>query len=95
MCSPTDSRCAVGKNVDIVVDPAGGDRFTGPLRTLREHGRSLVIGFTAGSIPTVAVNRPLLKQHLRHWRRLGCPRRFSFWLGHIAGEMGRDGAAFA
>ncbi|MDO5629093.1 MAG: NADPH:quinone oxidoreductase family protein [Mobilicoccus sp.] len=51
---------AVGKRVDVVVDPVGGDRFTDSLRTLREDGRLLVIGFTAGSIPEVKVNRLLL-----------------------------------
>ncbi|WP_346008280.1 NADPH:quinone oxidoreductase family protein [Janibacter terrae] len=52
---------AVGKgSVDIVVDPVGGDRFTDSLRALREHGRLLVIGFTAGGIPEVKVNRLLL-----------------------------------
>ncbi|MCT1435248.1 NADPH:quinone oxidoreductase family protein [Dietzia maris] len=52
---------AVGKaSVDVVVDPVGGDRFTDSLRSLREHGRLLVIGFTAGSIPEVKVNRLLL-----------------------------------
>lgn len=52
---------AVGKaSVDVVVDPVGGDRFTDSLRCLREHGRLLVIGFTAGSIPEVKVNRLLL-----------------------------------
>ncbi|MGO1167213.1 MAG: NADPH:quinone oxidoreductase family protein [Janibacter sp.] len=52
---------AVGKaSVDIVVDPVGGDRFTDSLRSLREHGRLLVIGFTAGEIPQVKVNRLLL-----------------------------------
>lgn len=52
---------AIGKaSVDIVVDPVGGNRFTDSLRSLREHGRLLVIGFTAGSIPEVKVNRLLL-----------------------------------
>lgn len=46
--------------VDIVVDPVGGDRFTDSLRCLRPEGRLLVIGFTAGEIPTVKVNRLLL-----------------------------------
>lgn len=46
--------------VDIVVDPVGGDRFTDSLRCLREQGRLLVIGFTAGQIPEVKVNRLLL-----------------------------------
>jgi NADPH2:quinone reductase len=46
--------------VDIVVDPVGGDRFTDSLRCLKDDGRLLVIGFTAGEIPTVQVNRLLL-----------------------------------
>lgn len=46
--------------VDVVVDPVGGDRFTDSLRSLREDGRLLVIGFTAGEIPEVKVNRLLL-----------------------------------
>ncbi|MGI8882486.1 MAG: NADPH:quinone oxidoreductase family protein [Jatrophihabitans sp.] len=46
--------------VDIVVDPVGGDRFTDSLRCLRPEGRLLVIGFAAGDIPTIKVNRLLL-----------------------------------
>jgi NADPH:quinone reductase len=46
--------------VDVVVDPVGGDRFTDSLRCLAPQGRLLVIGFTAGDIPTVKVNRLLL-----------------------------------
>ena len=46
--------------VDIVLDPVGGDRFTDSLRCLKEDGRLLVIGFAAGEIPTVRVNRLLL-----------------------------------
>lgn len=49
-----------GKGVDVVVDPVGGDRFTDSLRSLAPLGRLLVIGFTAGDIPTVKVNRLLL-----------------------------------
>jgi NADPH:quinone reductase len=49
-----------GRGVDIVVDPVGGDRFTDSLRSLAPTGRLLVIGFTAGDIPTVRVNRLLL-----------------------------------
>jgi NADPH2:quinone reductase len=51
---------SLGGGVDIVVDPVGGDRFTDSLRCLHEDGRLLVIGFTAGEIPTVQVNRLLL-----------------------------------
>ena len=46
--------------VDVVVDPVGGDRFTDSLRSLREDGRLIVVGFTGGSIPEVRVNRLLL-----------------------------------
>lgn len=49
-----------GRGVDIVVDPVGGDRFTDSLRSLAPEGRLLVIGFTAGEIPSVKVNRLLL-----------------------------------
>ena len=50
-----------GRGVDIVVDPVGGDRFTDSLRSLATGGRALVLGFTGGSIPTVKVNRLLLR----------------------------------
>ena len=49
-----------GRGADVVVDPVGGDRFTDSLRALAPGGRLLVIGFTAGSIPEVKVNRLLL-----------------------------------
>jgi NADPH2:quinone reductase len=49
-----------GRGVDVVVDPVGGDRLTDSLRSLAPGGRHLVIGFTAGSIPEVRVNRLLL-----------------------------------
>ncbi|HET9634192.1 MAG TPA: NADPH:quinone oxidoreductase family protein [Terrabacter sp.] len=49
-----------GRGVDLVVDPVGGDRFTDSLRSLAPEGRLLVIGFTAGQIPEVKVNRLLL-----------------------------------
>lgn len=46
--------------VDVVVDPVGGERFTDSLRALAPEGRLLVLGFTAGEIPSVKVNRLLL-----------------------------------
>jgi NADPH2:quinone reductase len=49
-----------GGGVDMVLDPVGGDRFTDSLRSLRENGRLVVVGFTGGSIPEVRVNRLLL-----------------------------------
>ncbi len=56
-----DEAKALGEGgVDVVLDPVGGDRFTDSLRSLRENGRVVVVGFTAGSIPEVRVNRLLL-----------------------------------
>jgi NADPH2:quinone reductase len=49
-----------GRGVDVVMDPVGGDRFTDSLRALAPEGRLLVVGFTAGGIPEVKVNRLLL-----------------------------------
>jgi NADPH2:quinone reductase len=50
-----------GGGADLVIDPVGGDRFTDSLRSLREGGRLVVVGFTAGTIPEVRVNRLLLR----------------------------------
>jgi NADPH2:quinone reductase len=50
-----------GKGVDVVVDPIGGSAFDDAVRVLASEGRLLVIGFAAGSIPTVKVNRLLLR----------------------------------
>jgi NADPH2:quinone reductase len=50
-----------GRGVDIVVDPVGGQAFDDAVRVLAIDGKLLVIGFAAGSIPTVKVNRLLLR----------------------------------
>ncbi|WP_193045172.1 NADPH:quinone oxidoreductase family protein [Mycolicibacterium baixiangningiae] len=50
-----------GRGVDLVVDPVGGEAFDDAVRALATEGRLLVIGFAAGGIPTVKVNRLLLR----------------------------------
>jgi NADPH2:quinone reductase len=50
-----------GRGVDVVYDPVGGERLGQSLRTLAAEGRLLVIGFTEGEIPKVAVNRLLYR----------------------------------
>jgi NADPH:quinone reductase len=55
-----EAKAISGGGVDVVLDPVGGDRFTDSLRSLREQGRAVVVGFTGGSIPEVKVNRLLL-----------------------------------
>jgi len=49
-----------GGGVEVVFDPVGGELFTDSLRSLREEGRLIVVGFAGGSIPEVKVNRLLL-----------------------------------
>ncbi|MGN6251360.1 MAG: NADPH:quinone oxidoreductase family protein [Marmoricola sp.] len=63
---PTDGFLAAvkdltgGAGVDVVMDVVGGDLFTDSLRALGPEGRLLVVGFAAGGIPQVRVNRLLL-----------------------------------
>lgn len=49
-----------GRGVDVIVDVVGGELMTDSLRSLAPLGRLLVVGFTAGAIPQVKVNRLLL-----------------------------------
>jgi NADPH2:quinone reductase len=55
-----EAKQLTGGGVDLVLDPVGGERFTDSLRSLREGGRLVVVGFTGGAIPEVKVNRLLL-----------------------------------
>jgi NADPH2:quinone reductase len=50
-----------GAGADVVFDPVGGDGFLNSVRSLAVGGRLLVVGFAAGSIPEVKVNRLLLR----------------------------------
>jgi NADPH2:quinone reductase len=50
-----------GRGVDVVYDPVGGDRFLDSVRSMAPAGRLLVIGFAGGTIPSVQVNRLLLR----------------------------------
>ena len=50
-----------GRGVDVLMDPVGGERFPDSLRSLAPEGRLLVVGFAEGDIPTVSVNRLLLR----------------------------------
>jgi NADPH2:quinone reductase len=55
------TRAICPDGVDCVVDPVGGERFGDSLRCLAPLGRLLVLGFAGGEIPTVRVNRLLLR----------------------------------
>lgn len=68
-----------GNGVDVVFDPVGGDFSEAALRSMAWGGRHLVIGFTAGEIPRVPLNLPLLK---------GCSVVGVFWGSFMAREPG-------
>ena len=50
-----------GKGADVIYDPVGGEIFDLSMKAIAFSGRLLVIGFASGTIPTVQVNRVLLK----------------------------------
>jgi NADPH2:quinone reductase len=50
-----------GKGIDVIVDPVGGPYSEPALRDMAWGGRHLVIGFTAGEIPKIPLNLPLIK----------------------------------
>lgn len=50
-----------GRGLDVVVDPVGGTATERAFRALGVGGRHLVIGFASGSIPSLPLNLPLVK----------------------------------
>jgi NADPH2:quinone reductase len=50
-----------GRGADVIYDPVGGDVFDLSTKCIAFGGRLLVIGFASGRIPTIQVNRVLLK----------------------------------
>ena len=52
-----------GKGVDVFFDVLGGDVFSTMTRLMNWGGRILPIGFVSGSIPSIPMNLPLLKNY--------------------------------
>lgn len=50
-----------GRGVDVIYDPVGGDTFDASTKCIAFEGRILVVGFASGRIPTMTMNRVLLK----------------------------------
>jgi len=49
------------KGVDVVLDPVGGAYAEPAFRAMAWEGRYLIVGFAAGTIPSIPLNLPLLK----------------------------------
>jgi NADPH2:quinone reductase len=59
-----------GHGADVVWDPVGGDVFDASRRCIAFEGRLVVVGFTAGRIPTVPAGHVLVKNYSvvgLHW----------------------------
>lgn len=50
-----------GNGPNVIYDPVGGQLTESSLRSIAWRGRYLVVGFAAGSIPTIPINLLLLK----------------------------------
>jgi NADPH2:quinone reductase len=50
-----------GRGVGVVADVVGGPETLQAVRTTAPEGRVLVLGFTAGEIPSIPTNRLLLR----------------------------------
>jgi NADPH2:quinone reductase len=50
-----------GRGADVIYDPVGGEIFDLSTKCIAFSGRILVVGFASGTIPTVQLNRVLLK----------------------------------
>jgi len=74
-----------GKGADVIYDSVGGDVFDRSLKCIAWNGRLLVIGFASGRIPTVQVNRILLKN---------IAVTGLHWGAHLAKEPGRVRESF-
>jgi NADPH2:quinone reductase len=72
-----------GRGVDVVYDPVGGAFSEPALRSMAWNGRFLVVGFAAGTIPSLPLNLPLLK---------GCSVVGVFWGGFMRNEPERNRA---
>ncbi|MBV53820.1 MAG: NADPH:quinone oxidoreductase [Coxiellaceae bacterium] len=51
-----------GHGFDVIIDPVGGGHTESALRSIFPQGRYIVLGFAAGSIPSIALNLVLLKE---------------------------------
>ena len=59
-----------GRGADVVYDPVGGAAYAGSTKCIAFEGRLVVVGFTSGEIPTVALNHALVKNYSivgLHW----------------------------
>ncbi|MGC5411997.1 zinc-binding dehydrogenase, partial [Streptomyces sp. DT225] len=52
-----------GRGADVVYDPVGGDAYAKSVKCIAFEGRIVVVGFASGTIPSPALNHPLVKNY--------------------------------
>ncbi|MDA5195097.1 NADPH:quinone oxidoreductase family protein [Govanella unica] len=72
-----------GQGADVIYDAVGGKATDAVMSAINWKGRLLVVGFASGDIPSVALNRVLLK---------GCDILGVFWGAHVAREPEKSAA---
>lgn len=72
-----------GQGADVIYDAVGGKATDAVMSAINWKGRLLVVGFASGEIPSIALNRVLLK---------GCDIQGVFWGAHAAREPERNAA---
>lgn len=75
-----------GQGADVIYDPVGGDLAQDCFSAINWNGRYLVVGFAAGTIPEIALNRLLLK---------GASAIGVFWGAFIVREAALNAENFA
>jgi NADPH2:quinone reductase len=50
------------RGIDVVFDPVGGSLTEAAFRSMGWRGRLVVVGFASGTVPSIAMNLPLLKE---------------------------------
>ena len=77
-----------GRDVDVIVDPVGGDFAEMAANTLDWNGRYVIVGFAGGGVPQFAANRLLVKNRSVHGLALAHYRRHdTAELKRAAGEV--------
>jgi NADPH2:quinone reductase len=59
-----------GRGADVIYDPVGGEAFARSVKCVAFEGRTLIVGFASGVIPSAALNHALVKNYSivgLHW----------------------------
>lgn len=73
-----------GKEIDLVVDSAGGKEFLNLIELLKPGGRLVFFGATAGNVPELNLRRIFWKQLTIQGTTMGSPQDFNDMLDYLS-----------